>query len=100
MLDELRPEGLGDDVRGAGEGGVDVAALDRETESTLPPRAARARRRRLERVRHRLEHLVLDLDERGRLAGGAAGLGRDGGDHVADVGGRLALGDELAPVRA
>ena len=36
VLDELRAERLADDVRGAGERGVDVAALHARVESTLP----------------------------------------------------------------
>ena len=58
----------------------------RETESTLPlVQQRRALVERVERVGDRLEHLVLDLDERGRLAGGVPGLGGDRGEHVADV---------------
>ena len=45
-----------------------------------------------------LENLVLDLDERGGLAGCGTRLSGDGGEHVADVRGRLAGGNELAPV--
>ena len=36
MLDELGAEGLGEHVRSPRERGVDVAALDLETDSTLP----------------------------------------------------------------
>ena len=58
----------------------------------------RARVQRLERVGDRVEHLVLHLDERRRLARRVARLGGDGGEHVADVRRGLALGDELSPV--
>ena len=51
-----------------------------------------------ERVGDRLEHLVLDLDQRGGRAGLAARAGGHGRQHVADVAGRLALGDEDRPV--
>ena len=52
----------------------------------------------LEGVGHRLEHLVLDLDELGRGTGLGAGLGRHRGQHVTDVAGRLADRHELPPV--
>ena len=100
VLDELRPERLGHHVGRTGEGGVDVAALharDREYVAALVQLGRTVGQRR-ERVRHRLEHLVLDLDERRRRAGRMARLGGDGCDHVADVRGDLALGHELPPV--
>ena len=90
MLDELRAERLRDDVGGARERSVRVAALHLGQRQRPRPR--------VERVDDRVEHLVLDLDERRRLARGVARLGGDGGEDVADVGGLLALGDELAPV--
>ncbi len=72
----------------------------RETESTLPPSwsAGAPSASAAKRARDRVEHLVLDLDERGRRTGGVTGLRGDGREHVADVRRRLALGDELAPV--
>ena len=58
----------------------------------------RVRLERGERVGDRLEHLVLDVDERRGLARRVPRLGDDDREHVADVARRLALGDELRPV--
>ena len=100
VLDALRAVGLLHDVCRTRERGVDVSALhprDREHVAALvQPR--RGRVHRLERVGHRLEDLVLDVDEGRRLVRRVARLGGDGGEHVADVRRRLALGDELSPV--
>ena len=73
VLDELGAEGLGDDVRRVRERGVHVAALDAGDGEHV---AVRMEQRRacghgLERVGDGLEHLVLDVDERSGLAGGA-----------------------------
>ena len=51
-----------------------------------------------EGVGDRLEDLVLDVDERGGGAGLAARARGHGGEDVADVAGRLALGHEGRPV--
>ena len=100
MLDELCAEAPVDDVRGGRERGVDVTSPhDRGGEHVaVLVQERRVGRERGERARDGLQHLVLDLDERGRLARGVARLGGDAGDHVADVRRRLADGDELAPV--
>ncbi len=100
VLDELRAVRLGDDVRSARERGVHVAPLHARDRENV---AARMQERcvlleRVEGVGDRVEHLVLDLHERRRLAGGMTALGRDGGEHVTDVRRHLALGDELSPV--
>ncbi len=100
VLDELGTERLRDHVRSSGEGFVDVASLHARDREDVPAlvQLRGLGRKRLERVGHRLEHLVLHLHEGGRSAGGMAVLGRDGGDDVADVRRDLALGHELAPV--
>ena len=90
VLDELRAEPLRDDVRRAGERRVDVAALHHRARQ-LPGAV-------LERRRHGLQHLVADVDQLGGLPRRVPRVGRDRREHVADVGGLLAHGDELAPV--
>ena len=64
------------------------------------PRAASARPRRAPRTGRSPARAPRTRPRRARPPRGrrARRLGGDGGEHVADVGGRLALGDELAPV--
>ncbi len=100
MFDDLGAEGLRDHVRRPRESGIDVAALqlrDRQHVAALVQRGG-AVGQRCERVRHRFEHLVLDVDERRRRAGRVARLRGNDGDRVADVRGDLPLRHELAPV--
>ena len=54
----------------------------------------RARLQRLERIGERLEHLVVDLDLRGRLARVKLRVGDDHREEVGDAAGELAFGDE------
>ena len=100
MLDELRAEGPVDDVRGVRQCGVDVTSPNerRGEHIAVLGEAGGVRLEGGKRARDGLQHLVLDLDELRRLAGGMAGLGGDAREHVADVRRRLADRDELAPV--
>ena len=53
---------------------------------------------RLDRIHDRRVHVVLNLDERGRVASGVAILGHNHGDHVAQITGAAADRDEDRPV--
>ena len=100
MLDRLRAERLRHDVRRRRERRIDVPVAhgrDRQQVAALVHRR-RIRRERLERIRHRLEHVVLDRHERGGLAGRVARLRRHRREHVAHTAGRLPLGHEGRPV--
>ncbi len=101
MLDALRGPGAADHMRAGGERGVGVAAPhDRALEQVLVLRvdARRVGFERAPRVEHRRQHLVADVDQRGRLARGVAVDRGDGRQHVADAAHLFALGDEARPV--
>ena len=100
VLDRLGPERLVQHVGRRGERGVDVAPLHdrgRQQVALLMHRGG-SRVEREQRIRHRLEHVVLDLDQGGGLARGMATLRRHDRENVAHVGGDLSLSHELAPV--
>ncbi len=100
MLDPLRLERLARDMRRAGERGVDVASADdaarQEVAAGVHERSAVGQRG--DRVGHRIEHVVLHLDKRGRRP--RRGTRRRGHprQHVTDVARGLALGHEQRPV--
>ena len=54
----------------------------------------RARLQRLEWIGDRLEHLVVHLDLRGRLARVKLGISHDHREEVGDAAGRFPFGDE------
>ncbi len=87
VLDELRSERLGQHVGRALEPRVDVAATnDRRREHVAAlVQSRRVGLQRRERVRDRVEHLVLDVDELGGLACAVAALRHDDREDVADV---------------
>ena len=100
VLDRLGPERLAQDVRRRGQRGVDVASphdRGREQIVALVHRGSPVVDRE-DRVGHRLEHLVLHLDQGRSLARAVTALGRHDREDVAHVGGDLSLGHELAPV--
>ena len=100
VLDAGGGEALRGDVGCPLERRVDVAALDDrerdEVAALVHERRVVGQRR--ERIGDRRQDVVLDIDERGGLARGLAALRGDRGQHVTDVAGRLALGDEQRPV--
>ena len=100
MLDVLGLEGLGHHVRGRRERLLDVAAIDHMglEEVPLVMDLGRPLFERLFGIDDRLEHLVLDLDRRGRGARRRARGRRHCREHVADVSSRLALGHQNGPV--
>ena len=61
---------------------------------SVPVHLERARLQRLERVGERLEHFVVDLDGRGRLACVKLGISNDHREEVGDAAGHFPLGDE------
>jgi hypothetical protein len=72
-----------------------------DTDSTLPSRPHTASSSEVEgghRVGEGRMHLVVDLDQLGRRAGGGEVVGDDDGQHVAQVAGAPAHGDEHRPV--
>ena len=105
-----RPEGLLDDHVGLGEAGFDVALAETETVADVRPllrpdpevggvvlgdvvtvmdeRGALVARP--DRVEHRVELLVVDVDQRERLVRLAQRLGGDGGDGIAGEAGPVA----------
>ena len=100
MFDGLGAERLADDVGGRRERGVDVADLDlarRQQVAGLvdPGRVVLEGGHRVDDGR---QHLVVDLDQRRGLAGRMTGLGGHHREHVADVAGGLAFGDQQRPI--
>ena len=77
------------DPVGLGERGVEVAplvdALPHEVRAGVVVEHRRVGVLRLARVDERVERLVVDLDELGRVARELARLGDDGDDRLADV---------------
>ncbi len=90
----MLPEHLLEDVRGAGEGGLDVAISEREAGNDVAGEiAVRARRIVLDggaAVGGGGEHVVIDDDRRGGILGKIPRVGDYHGDRLADITGFVA----------
>ncbi len=86
----MLPDVLVEHVRGLGEGGIDVAEGDlvggRDIAVELAAHRRRAGRTGPAAVRHRGQHVVVDLDQRRGVLGEIAAVGDHDGDRLAHVG--------------
>lgn len=101
-VDALSGEGLLDDVRGRGQRALHIAARERRglnqvrglVDTAGGMHLGRAGLHGFERVGERRQHLVIDLDAGGGLAGMEGGVGHDHGEEVTDAAGGFADGHE------
>ena len=96
------PDRLGEDMGGAGEGGIDIAVAHVELGEQIvrgaSVRGGRAVGQGIAAVGDRRQHIVIDADERHGVLGDVSRIGDNDGDRLTDMDGFVAAERRAAPV--